>query len=685
MNSGTPDHRAAPTGSLGRLWVRIGAIADETPGRIAILAGAILVLWLGGAIVGTAIGAYPTFNEAVWDSIWHMIDPGALGDDENTKQRALGVFLALAGLVILAGAVLTLFEELVERALGRLGSADPAISVRDHLLVIGANSTLPAIVRRVAAGDPARRSPVVVLVPPGEGTARRGLRRQLEAEADGGDIQVVGGDLQGDGLERVCAGNAAAIVVLADETENRDASDLHVLATGATLASALPEHSRPPISLQMHKGRNVDVVWDRFSAGFDALVEDRVTAATISLCLGSPAFGELFTGVENRSSLILLEGMRGKPFGSVIDRYPDLIPIGVARGDGAAIDPLFAPEPSHLIGADERVVAFGDLDPSDGSASSAVKACGGEEVHTARADAETAADAVGVQAETETTTDTVALSFELARQRQRLLIIGWSDAATSLVTELLDPAGLEQLTVLDVERPYELPERLGPLTPAFISGHPDDPFALVRALKTAAPDRILVAATRSTDARAAFVAMRLEMLLRGGDEASGATDAGETAKAEMAATDAADRSAAASVAQGAPNRPATVVQQSSADRAEQLRIGLSNTQVISSAELTGQTVAYSATSPETLAIWEKMADPKTGGIERLRISTDGKALAGTITFATVHRHLLGEGIAPLALARDGRKLELDLDAQTAISPGDELLVVRRPHEMSPED
>lgn len=59
--------------------LRFGKLASETAGRIAILAAAIVLLWVGGAVVGVLIGAYPSFGEAVWDVIWHMIDPGLSG------------------------------------------------------------------------------------------------------------------------------------------------------------------------------------------------------------------------------------------------------------------------------------------------------------------------------------------------------------------------------------------------------------------------------------------------------------------------------------------------------------------------------------------------------------------------------------------------------------------------------
>lgn len=613
-----------------RLRLRVSRMAGDTSGRIVILASAILLLWLGGALFGTLINAYPTFNEAVWDSIWHMIDPGALGDDENTKQRVLGSLLAISGLVILAGAALTLFEELVDRALGRLGAADPPLSVAGHLLVIGENRSLPAIVGRVAA-DPEGPSSIVILVDAGEPSVRQTLRRRLEAEVKGSEIAVVGGDIRDDGLERVCADRAAAIVVLAPETGNVDATDLRVLGIGAVLASMLPEQDRPPISLQMNRGRNVDVVWDRFSPDFDALVEDRVTAATLGLCLAHPAFAELFSGRDSET-VVFLDGLEGVPFSSVIDLYPDLLPIAVTQGTGALIEPHFAPAPEHKIGSDERVIAFGEP--------AAVK-------DESRRRPRTRLPSAPTGEKYPEATGPAGLSIQPATGTRRLMIIGWSDAAESLVGELLAPQAGLRLTLVDDHRSADPTERVGALQPEFLTGDLRDSGFLRSALEKTDPDCILIAAAPERDALAAFTALRLEQLLRGSD--------------------------------GHPeeqSRPALIVQQSSAERARQLRLGLEHGHVVSAAELTGETVAYSATTPETLATWEQMANGAVAAIERVKVGA-GSNGHQEARFVDLYRLLSGQGMIPFALARGGSLLDESLAPDDPVHVGDELLVVRR--------
>lgn len=597
-------------------------MAAETSGRLAILGATIVVLWLAAALIGTLGGVYPSFNEALWDSIWHMIDPGALGDDDTTEQRILGVFLAVSGLIILAGAALTIFEEMVDRALGRIGASDPPLLIDNHLLVIGENSALPAIIRRVASTGDAGPAATVVLIPPGDTARRQSLRHELTAEAGSGDVRVVGGDLHDDGLERVCAADAARIVVLASETIDADAADLHVLGVGAILANALGDDDRPPIALQMNRGRNVDVVWDQFSTGFDALVEDRQTAATLALCLAHPVFAEALSGSDERTSVQLLDGCEGTPFGALIDRHPGSIPIGVLPAASVDEAPLFAPDPERLVAAGERVIAL------DGGAR--------EE------------SAGSVDGPRSTWVD--RLDFSWAAHPQRLLLLGWSDAAESLVTELAQMLEINALTVVAGERPDGLSAEIGELRPEFITGRPNDPATLASVLTAVNPDRILIAATAATDAQAALAALQLERLER-----------------------------SRTIQHPVSPSPPVITEQSSTERAQQLRMGLDHGYVVSPAELTGQIVAHSASDPDALLAWQQMAAGTVGRIDRLRVhaGTGDGAGAGRPDFASVHRHLLARGIAPIGLAHGGATVEHSLRADTPVGPGDELLVVVR--------
>lgn len=367
-------------------------------------------------------------------------------------------------------------------------------------------------------------------------------------------------------------------------------------------------------------------------------MEDRATAAILALCLAHPAFSGILSGLDDRGAIVFREDLEGRTFASIVEDDADFIPIAVARGSGESLNPSFAPPPDRPVEPGEVVVAAGG-GPGEDETRAVPGGVGG-------ADAD---DGLGERVRrTAAAADTVTYE-PLPSGPRRLLIVGWSDAAASFVGEMLGLTGVAELAVLDEQRPCSLPERIGDITPSFIRGRPDEPADLAAAVETANPDAILVAASREGDAAAAFTALRLERHFRAG--------AGSQAV----------------------RRPAIVVQQSEADGAGRLRMGLEWTHVVSSAELTGQTVGYSAGSPETLAVLERMAE---GGMHRVVIapgaeSPDGKQQHPGFDFATVYRRLLQDGMAPFALARDGRLIDFSLDAGTAIRPGDEFLVVRR--------
>lgn len=126
----------------------------------------------------------------------------------------------IAGLIFLAGVVLTVLTETVQRALSRFQGSDPAVSKAGHLLIIGFNPALEEAGERLGhylRGD----APETVvfcrsLSPSLRGDARRAVRSSARAT-------VLVADLETDGFARACAGDAERIVILSPEGAPEDA------------------------------------------------------------------------------------------------------------------------------------------------------------------------------------------------------------------------------------------------------------------------------------------------------------------------------------------------------------------------------------------------------------------------------------------------------------------------------
>lgn len=100
--------------------------------------------------VGMAV-AFFLFNlssgEALWWSWTHILDPGSLGDDKDVLARRIwGSLFAIAGLVLLGGAFITLSEEAARSAMDRLLQGNIPKGISGHTIVAGKGSKLKAFV-----------------------------------------------------------------------------------------------------------------------------------------------------------------------------------------------------------------------------------------------------------------------------------------------------------------------------------------------------------------------------------------------------------------------------------------------------------------------------------------------------------------------------------------------------------
>src|SRR5919106_699629 len=87
---GTPGHRVDVQGRLVRL-------ARSTWGRLALLGALVLAVWLASVATATATGAFAHFGDAAWSGFRHLLDPGALGDDDTAAERIVGAVQVVAG------------------------------------------------------------------------------------------------------------------------------------------------------------------------------------------------------------------------------------------------------------------------------------------------------------------------------------------------------------------------------------------------------------------------------------------------------------------------------------------------------------------------------------------------------------------------------------------------------------
>lgn len=98
---------------------------QTTRGRLILLLSAVAVMFFGtAAIAHFALDLFPSYGEALWSAVLHLLDPSSLHGDDDGKERAIGLFQVITGLVLLVGVLFTLIAETVGSSIERLGRID---------------------------------------------------------------------------------------------------------------------------------------------------------------------------------------------------------------------------------------------------------------------------------------------------------------------------------------------------------------------------------------------------------------------------------------------------------------------------------------------------------------------------------------------------------------------------------
>ena len=284
-------------------------LVQTTRGRLLLLVAAVSFVMLStAAVLHYVFDQFEDYGEALWSAAVHLVDPGALVEDDDAPQRAMGMFQAVAGLVLLIGLLFELVSETVGRSIERLGRSDPPVRARGHLLIVGSGDLLTEVAGALSlapkVGEAGAR--IVVLAPEEARPSRRRLLEALRGQAGATRLDLVIGDIADpSGFDLGAAASAARILVLPSSggPVAAEAADVEVMRTGLALEEYLDERDAgPEVRLLFRRGRNVDAVWDALPSSWDAVVGDRTVSATLR---------HTITGLERLPDLAALVDTRG--------------------------------------------------------------------------------------------------------------------------------------------------------------------------------------------------------------------------------------------------------------------------------------------------------------------------------------------------------------------------------------
>lgn len=284
---------------------------QTTRGRLVLLVAVVAIVLLStAAVLHYVFDQFDDYGEAMWSGAVHLVDPGALIEDEDGPERAMGMFQAVAGLVLLIGLLFELVSQTVGRSIERLGRYDPPVHAKDHLLIVGGGEMLAEAAGALAlAGEFDRRHErVVVVAPEEERQSRNRLLAELRKEAGTVRLDLVFGEIGEDSAFDLGAADEAATILILPSGSGpvtAESADSEVMGTGQALREYLSTRdAEPEVRLLFRRGRNVDAVLGTFPPAWDPVVGDRTIAGIVRRAI---------TGLEGVPEIEELVDAHGNP------------------------------------------------------------------------------------------------------------------------------------------------------------------------------------------------------------------------------------------------------------------------------------------------------------------------------------------------------------------------------------
>ncbi len=303
---------------------------------------------VGGGVVHFAYPvAYRDTTEAIWWAFLRLTDPGYLGDDHGVVPRVVSTFLTLAGYVVFLGALVAIMTTWLDRLMAFLGSGRSPIFERRHILIIGWNDRIHALVEEVVHSsqrllDLNRRPAVVILCEPFSQSMHRELLQKLDPAVRRQCRLLVrsGNPLEAESLERVDYTHARSVILISQargERADRQLADMTLAKVLMTLKAKAPDLEFPPnvvveVSNPTNKLLLESVGWENHT---EAIVGEEILGRLFCQAVRFPGLSKVYRRLLTdsfRDSILLVPasslGIVGQSMMSFVHQLPQGIPIG---------------------------------------------------------------------------------------------------------------------------------------------------------------------------------------------------------------------------------------------------------------------------------------------------------------------------------------------------------------------
>jgi ion channel POLLUX/CASTOR len=359
----------------------------------------------------------PGFGRDIWRAFLQVSDPGAMTEDNDSPvvMKLAAVAAAFTGVIIFSALVAFLTTALTQ-AIDRLKQGHSRVLESGHTLILGWGPRVSEILRELAEANESEKNPcVTILSDVSKETMDTQLGLQFKERKNTRIVTRSGPIASLESLDRVSASTAKSAIVLATcgpaaTEDEKQASDAQVIKAVLALDLKVGKREDFNIVAEIFTPRNRHVVMD-ITPGRVVVVNTEEILAKIMVQTSrtsglSVVYSELlsFIGSEMYFHHAKWDGIT---FGAMQYHFPDGVPIGLRKADGTL---HIRPEPDTELDDDDEILIIAQDDSTiDFRQKPVIKP---KNLPLAKTVAE--------------------------RQKERMLILGWSPKAPIITSEYAD-------------------------------------------------------------------------------------------------------------------------------------------------------------------------------------------------------------------------------------------------------
>ncbi len=214
------------------------------------------LLWLASVIVFFFFGMYIMRPEVTvspdgeaerlgfWGLVELFIDPGGFANQQEVC-RPYALLVVLAGMLLLTGILISVFSNMLERRVERFRQGDSHYAFSDHVMILGMDDMVPALIQQLRRNERYRKCDIVVLTVADTEQVRRTFHAELERKEERKLVILHGRRDSREDLKKARVHQARELFILGETNEyDRDSLNIDCVKRVAEICECRKRRAR---------------------------------------------------------------------------------------------------------------------------------------------------------------------------------------------------------------------------------------------------------------------------------------------------------------------------------------------------------------------------------------------------------------------------------------------------------